>query len=382
VRVDAIEVVTVTMRMVVPLPTEARPELRHHDREVLLVHVLAAEGEGWAECAVEPAPTYQPEFVAGERVVLVDHLVPLALGRGRDEHGRLLPPVGALDLGPRFALVQGHHQAKAAVELALLDAELRAAGRSLADWLGATAVAVPAGAALSAWVGREGALAEARDAVDAGAVRLRVKVGPGAGSALLRELRDLVGPDVLLQADANGSFRVDDPEHLAELDRLDEVGLACLEQPLPAADLVGHVRLAERLRTPICLDEPLTSLAAVEAAVGMGACEVVCLKPARVGGWVAARHVHDRCVELGVPVWVGGMLETGVGRAANCALAGLPGMVLPPDLDPRGRFDPDLADPLHPVDGLVPIPTGPGTGAVPDPAVLAGADVVRVERPT
>lgn len=378
-RIEAVEVVTVTLRMVVPLPTEARPEQRHHEREVLLVHVVATEAEGWAECAVEPAPTYQPEFVGSERVVLIDHLVPLALRPGRDEHGRPLPPTGALDLAPRSAVLQGHHQAKAALQLALLDAELRAADRSLADWLGATAQAVPAGAALSASVGRDRALAEARVALEAGAARLRVKVGPAAGSAVLHELRELVGPDVLLQADANGSFRLDDPDHLAELDRLDELGLACLEQPLPAPDLAGHVRLAERLRTPICLDEPLTSLAAVEAAVAMGACEVVCLKPARVGGWIEARRVHDRCVELGVPVWVGGMLETGVGRAANCALAGLPGMSLPPDLDPRGRFDPDLADLLRPVDGLVPIPTGPGTGAVPDPAVLAGAEVVRVE---
>jgi O-succinylbenzoate synthase len=379
VTVEAVEVVTVTLRVVRPLPTAARGAVGHRDRDVLLVHVLAAEAEGWAECAVEPAPTYEPEYVAGERRVLLDHVVPLALAGARDGDDGPRPGLGALDLAGRLAPVQGHHQAKAALELALLDAELRAADRSLAGWLGATATGVRPGAALSAWIGREGALAEARAAVDAGAARLRVKVGPGIeGAALLRELRDVVGPDVLLQADANGSFHLDDPAHLAELDRLDEVGLACLEQPLAAADLLGHVALAERLDTPICLDEPLTSLGAVEAALALGACEVVCLKPARVGGWVAARAVHDRCVALGVPVWVGGMLETGIGRAANAALAGLPGMALPPDLDPRPRFEHDLADPLCPVDGLVPVPAGPGTGAVPDAGLLAGARVDRL----
>jgi len=160
-------------------------------------------------------------------------------------------------------------------------------------------------------------------------------------------------------------------------------GSPSVKEPLASAwrrtlaptDLLGHARLAERLATPICLDEPLTSLDAIDAAVALGACEVVCLKPARVGGWIAARAVHDRCAELGIPLWVGGMLETGVGRAANLAVAGLPHTALPPDLDPRGRFRPDLADPCLPVDGAVAVPSGPGTGAVPD---LTGREGVRV----
>lgn len=264
--------------------------------------------------------------------------------------------------------------ARAALELAVLDAQLRSAKRSLASWLGGTATAVPPGAALGLHDDVEDLLAEADEALAAGAARLRVKVAPGRAAGHLEALRAHVGPDLLLQADANGSFAEDDQE----LGRLDAVGLACLEQPLDPTDLLGHARLAERLVTPICLDEPLTSLAAIEAAVALGACEVVCLKPARVGGWVAARAVHDRCAELGVPLWVGGMLETGVGRAANLAVAALPHVTLPPDLDPRGRFRPDLADPRLPVNGAVAVPDGPGTGAVPDADLLAGAKVVRV----
>lgn len=259
--------------------------------------------------------------------------------------------------------------ARAALELAVLDAQLRAAGRSLAGWLGASATRVPAGAALGLHDDPERLLEEAEGALAAGATRLRVKIAPGRAAAPLEALRRHVGDGVLLQADANGSFDERDPE----LDRLDAVGLACLEQPLAPSDLLGHARLAARLDTPICLDEPLTSLHAIETAVALGACEVVCLKPARVGGWIAARAVHDRCAELGVPVWVGGMLETGVGRAANLAVAALPSVALPPDMDPRPRFEPDLADPRLAVDGTVAVPDGPGTGAVPDLTGCPGA---------
>jgi len=365
VRIEAVELFVVPLHLAVPLRTAVG--LRDQ-RDVLLVRVRAAEADGWAECVAEPEPTYASEFTAGAVLVLRDHLVPRAWAG----------PMGdAIALGPHLDALRGHPMARAALELAVLDAQLRAAGRSLASWLGATAATVAVGAALGLHDDPDALLVEADEALAAGAVRLRVKVAPGLAADHLIALRAQVGPDVLLQADANGSFTEDDPE----LDRLDEVGLACLEQPLGADDLLGHARLAERLVTPICLDEPLTSLGAVETAVALGACEVVCLKPARVGGWIAARAVHDRCAELGVPVWVGGMLETGIGRAANLAVAALPCVALPPDMDPRGRFAPDLADPVLPVEGLVRVPDGPGTGAVPDADRLRDASIVEVLRP-
>jgi O-succinylbenzoate synthase len=222
----------------------------------------------------------------------------------------------------------------------------------------------------------EALLGEADAALAAGAARLRLKIAPGRAAAPLAALRAHVGAGVALQADANGSFRLDEPDHVRELEAVDAVGLTCLEQPLAPDDLVGHARLAARLATPICLDEPLTSIGALEAAVALGACEVACLKPGRVGGWPEARRFVHRCAELGVPVWVGGLLETAIGRAANAALAAtLPSSSPPPDLDPRGRFDPDLADPLLPVDGWVAVPSAPGTGAAPPIAALAGAGV-------
>jgi O-succinylbenzoate synthase len=353
----------VRLPLAIPLQSAAS---HRSERTVLLVHVIAREAEGWAECVVEVEPTYAPEFLEAAVLVLRHHLLPRAWAG----------PIGDVQaLGPHLDAVRGHPMARASLELAILDAQLRAADRSLASWLGATAAAVPVGAALGLHDDPADLLREADAALAAAAARLRVKVSPGHAATPLLALRAHVGADVLLQADANGSFRFDDATHLAELERLDDVGLACLEQPFAPDDLVSHARLAARLATPVCLDEPITSIGALEAAVALGACGILCLKPARVGGWLAARAIHDRCTELGLPVWIGGMLETGIGRAANLAVAALPGMALPPDLDPRGRFHPDLADPRLPgSDGLVTVPTGPGTGAVPDPELLPVAE--------
>jgi O-succinylbenzoate synthase len=370
VEVDAVELVTVRLPLAIPLQSAAS---HRSERTVLLVHVIAKEADGWAECVAEVEPTYAPEFVDAAVLVLRHHLLPRAWAG----------PIGdAQALGPHLDAVRGHPMARAALELAILDAQLRAADRSLAAWLGSTAAAVPVGAALGLHDDPDDLLREADTALAAAAARLRVKVAPGRAAEPLAALRSHVGPDVVLQVDANGSFRFDDATHLAELERLDGLGLVCIEQPFAPDDLVSHARLASRLATPVCLDKPITSLGALDAAVALGACGILCLKPARVGGWLAARALHDRCVELGLPVWVGGMLETGIGRAANLAVAALPGMQLPPDLDPRGRFHPDLADPRLPgPDGLVAVPTGPGTGAVPDPQLLPAGEGIRSVRP-
>jgi O-succinylbenzoate synthase len=362
VAVEAIELVTVPMALATPFATVHG---RGERRDVLLVHVRAAEAEGWAEVAVEPTPGYAPEFTAGERAVLADHLVPLAW----------TGPVGdGLALDAHLRAVRGHHPARAALQLAVLDAQLRAAGGALAAWLGATVDAVAPGAAVGLHDDEATLLAEADAALAAGAARLRVKVAPGRAAAPLQALRSHLGDDVAVQADANGAFDAADPAHAKELAEVDDLGLTCLEQPLAPDDLLGHAALADRLTTPICLDEPLTSVGALEAAVALGACEVACCKPGRVGGWPEAVRFILRCRALGVPVWVGGLLETGIGRAANLALAALD-LDLPPDLDPRGRYDPDLADPRLPVDGVVPVPTGPGLDAAPPFALLAGAGV-------
>jgi O-succinylbenzoate synthase len=366
-RVRRVELVRVPLALALPLRTARAVRSR---REVLLVHVVAEDVEGWAECVAEPEPTYGPETVATASIVLREHLVPLLN----------LTAADAADSAADMARVRGNQAARAALELAVLDAQLRLAGRSFASWLGATAGSVAAGATLGVHDRDDELVAEARDALGAGAARLRVKVAPGRAAAPLRALRAELGTDVVLQADANGSFRLDEPAHVAELDQLDESGLACLEQPLDVDDLVGHAALAERLSTPICLDESVASPGALEAAVALGACEVLCLKAGRIGGWHAALRVQRRCVELGLGVWVGGMLETAVGRAANLALAALPGMTLPPDVDPRGRYAADLADPQLPVQGAVAVPESPGACPPPTAGLLLGAEIEVVAR--
>jgi len=330
--VEAFELVRFDLPLARPLTTAAGT--RTH-REVLLVHARAAEADGWAECPVEPEPTYDPEFSAAALLAIRDHLLPLAWAGPTGDGPALERHLGA---------VRGHHMARSAVALAVLDAQLKAAGRSLASWLGATETAVAAGATLSSRDDTAMLLWEAQEVLRLGAARLRVKVRPRSTLEPLRALRDTFGPDLLVQADANGSFDLTDPMHVAELKAVDELGLACLEQPLDPADLLGHAQLSRELRTPICLDESLTSIGAIEAAAALEACSVACLKPSRLGGWATARAAHDRCVELGLRPWVGGMLETAIGRAANQALAALPGMALPADLDPRGWFGDDLAE--------------------------------------
>ena len=367
VTVERIELVRLHLPLATPFRTAVREVTTRH---VMLVHVVSGEVEGWAECVAEETPSYSPEFADAALLVLRDHLAPLV---PRD--------VDALVLRERMRVVRGHPMARAALELGVLDVQLRAAGMSLASWLGATRPSVEPGAAVGLHDESDALLAEVDAAIAAGAARIKLKVRPGQLVKPLRHVREHLGDGVVLQADANGSFDPLDQGHLDELAAVDDLALACIEQPFAPDDLLAHADLAQRISTPVCLDESVSSPEQLETALRLGACEVLCLKPGRVGGWVAARAMHDRCVEAGVAVWVGGMLETGIGRAANLALAALDGMSLPPDLDPRGRFAPDLGDSFLPADGrTVAVPTAPGIGTAPPWASLLGSDITVIVR--
>jgi O-succinylbenzoate synthase len=259
--------------------------------------------------------------------------------------------------------------AKAALEAAVLDAELRAAGLSFGAYLGAVSDRVPAGVS----VGIHPSIPALLDAVDSylaeGYLRIKLKIEPGWDVEPVRAVRERFGDDVLLQVDANTAYRLADARHLA---RLDEFGLLLVEQPLPEDDVRGHAELARHLRTPVCLDESITSARAAADAIAVGACSIVNIKAGRVGGYLEARRVHDVCAANGVPVWCGGMLETGIGRAANVALAALPGFVLPGDTSASRRYySEDLTEPFELDAGHLPVPTGPGVGREPLPAALA-----------
>lgn len=327
-------------------------------RDVVLVRACADTGDGWAECVAMNEPTYTSEYAAGAHNVIAGHLVPRVLASRA---------VDATTVAELLSPVVGHPMAKAAVETAVLDAQLRAAGQPLAGYLGATRRRVPAGVSLGIAPTIPELIDRVGDAVQQGYVRVKLKIAPGWDIEPVAAVRAHFAT-LALQVDANGAYGLADTDHLC---RLDDFDLVQLEQPLPADDLVGHTALAAKLDTPLCLDESITSLRSARAAIDAGACSIVNIKPGRVGGLYEARRIHDFCLSRGIDVWCGGMLETGIGRAANVALAALGGFTLPGDLSASDRyFAVDLTAPFVLVDGHLDVPTGPGIGVDPLSDVL------------
>lgn len=335
-------------------------------KEALLVRVTTDAATGWGECAAEPQPSYSPETIDSARLVLRDHLLPHIFG---------LASVDAESVGVACSGVTANRMAKACIEMALLDAELRATDASLARHLGGVRDRVECGVAL----GMHDDVGSLCDAIDSyvaqGYRRVKLKIAPGADIEVVRAARERVGSGFPLQVDANGSYALGDARHLAGLD---DFGLVMLEQPLAADRLLEHADLARVVATPLCLDETITSAAVAADALRIGACRVVNVKPGRVGGLLEALRIHDLCAGQGTPLWCGGMLDTGIGRAANVALASLPGFTLPGDLSPSDRyFHEDLTEPFVMRDGHLEVPNGPGLGVSPLPDVLRRHTVAR-----
>ncbi|MEU4218537.1 o-succinylbenzoate synthase [Actinoplanes sp. NPDC026623] len=354
-RLEGVELRRVTMPLVAPFRTSFGTETT---RDVLLVRVVTGAAEGWGECVAMSGPLYSPEYTEAAADVLRRFLIP-ALAAA--------PRLDAYAVGPALTPFKGHRMAKAALETAVLDAELREQGRPLARELGAVHERVPCGVS----VGIMSSIGELLDAVggylEAGYRRIKLKIEPGWDVEPVRAVREHFG-DVPLQVDANTAYLPSDARHLA---RLDPFGLLLIEQPLDEEDLLGHAELARRISTPVCLDESITSARTAAAAITLGAAAIVNVKPGRVGGYLEARRIHDVCVAHGVPVWCGGMLETGLGRAANVALAALPGFLLPGDTSASDRYyRTDLTAPFVLHDGHLPVPAGPGLGVEPLPEVL------------
>jgi o-succinylbenzoate synthase len=350
-KLNGVELRRIRMPLVAPFRTSFGTETA---RDILLVRVVTSDAQGWGECVAMSDPLYSSEYVDAAADVLRRFLIPaLAAHRRLDANA----------VAPALAPVKGHRMAKAALETAVLDAELRAQGRSMARELGAVRDRVPCGVS----VGIMGSIGELLDAVGgylgAGYVRIKLKIEPGWDVEPVRAVRERFGDGVLLQVDANTAYTLADARHLA---RLDPFGLLLIEQPLDEEDVLGHAELAGMLGTPICLDESITSARAAAAAITLGACKIVNVKPGRVGGYLEARRIHDVCVAHGVPVWCGGMLETGLGRAANVALAALPGFTLPGDTSASDRYyRTDITVPFVLDDGHLRVPTAPGIGVEP-----------------
>jgi o-succinylbenzoate synthase len=355
-KITGFELRRVAMRLVAPFRTSFGVET---DRDVLLVRASTPDGDGWGECVATSEPRYSAEYVAGAADVIRRFLAPQLLG-AEDVH--------PLRVAHLLGSIKGHRMAKAAVETAVLDAWLRSRGESFAAFLGGVRDRVPTGVS----VGIMDTVDQLLDAVarylDQGYVRIKLKIEPGWDVEPVRAVRERFGDDVMLQVDANTAYTLADARTLARLDPFD---LLLIEQPFAEDDLREHAELARQIRTPVCLDESITSAKVAADAIALRAAQIVNIKPGRVGGYLEARRIHDICQANGVAVWCGGMLETGIGRAANVALAALPGFTLPGDISASARYYArDVTEPFVLEAGQVTVPTGPGLGVDPLPDVL------------
>jgi o-succinylbenzoate synthase len=324
-----------------------------HERHILLVTLDLGGVEGIAECVVGRSPNYSYETLATARWVIADHLAPALLGK-RFDHPRDVTPF--LD-----GVARGHRMAKAALEMAAWEGFARGRGESLAKALGGVKDAVPAGVSIGIQPSTDALLSRIRAFLDQGYLRIKLKIARDHDIAVLEAVRAAF-PDTALTVDANAAYGRDDMDHLASLDRF---GLVLVEQPFPEDALLMHARLQERMTTPVCLDESITTPERAGEALELRAGRIINIKPGRLGGHGPSIEVHDMCADADIPVWCGGMLESGIGRAHNVALASLPNMRLPNDTSASDRYwERDIVVPPFTLDadGMVAVPTGPGLG--------------------
>jgi o-succinylbenzoate synthase len=359
-RIEAVELSVVRLPLVRPFETSFG---RVDRRELVLVAVRDGDAVGWGECVADADPFYSAETTTTAWYVLTRYLVPGVLGASF-AHPR--------ELGAAWARVRGHRMAKAALEMAAWDLFARLENRPLCVTLGGAPRAVPAGVS----IGIQPSTAALVDRVAAeladGYRRIKIKIKPGWDVGPVEAIRARFG-EVPLMVDANAAYTPATAGALADLDRFE---LMMIEQPLEYDDLVQHARLQATIRTAICLDESITGPARAAEALDLGACRIINVKPGRLGGFGPSLDVHALAVARGVPLWHGGMLETGIGRAHNLHLSTLPGFTLPGDVAASRRyFVPDLIEPPIEVrpDGTIEVPAGPGIGVVPVPERLRAA---------
>ena len=351
-KLQEIELSTIHLPLVRPFRTSFGTQT---SREVLMVKVTNENGTvGWAECVAMSEPLYSPEYVIGCLDLMKRFLIPAL---------RAKESITAEDVPVVLKPFLGGQMAKAALETAILDAQLKDQGISLAKYLGATKTKVECGVSVGIANNLEALVEVVKSYVDAGYRRIKLKIEPGWDYEAVKTIRNLY-PEIPLQVDANQAYSRNDGKLLA---KLDEFNLLLIEQPLDEHDILGHALLAKEVKTPICLDESIISLQSAEDALALKATTVINIKPGRVGGYIESKKIHDLCVKNNIPVWCGGMLETGIGRAANLALAALPGFTLPGDTSASARyFKQDITKPFVMDDGYLTVPTGPGIGIEPD----------------
>lgn len=364
-RLDEVELREIALRLREPFAISSGTR---QDRRVLLVVVRGDGLEGWGECVASEDPSYSEETTDTAWHMLRDFLVPGVLGRTASSVEERMGPV---------EWIRGNRMARAALEMALLDLDAKRAGVPLARFLGVEPRPVPVGVSIGIQPSDEALVEKVEGHVAEGYRRIKVKIKPGRDLESLRAVRRRF-PSLPLMADANSAYTLRDLDRLRAMDELE---LMMIEQPLRYDDVLEHGRLQAQLRTPICLDESIRSVGDARLALELKAMRIVNIKPGRVGGLLESIRIHDLCREHGVEVWCGGMLESGVGRAHNVALAAFPGFTLPGDISASRRYwDEDVVDPpFEVVDGLVHPAEGPGIGVIPLAPRIEGL-TVRLER--
>ncbi len=330
----------------------------------ILVRIETDHAEGWGECVADVEPDFSYEFNSGVWELTRELLAP-ALFRAGD--------VAAHDLTSVFGFVKGNPMAKASLVNAFLDAELKEKGEHLSAFLGGVRDRVECGVSLGITDTVDTLRDQVIEHLEQGYRRIKLKITPGIDVDRVSAIRG-DHPEILLSVDANAAYTLEQTDVFKALDAF---GLLMVEQPLHHQDLVMHARLQEQISTALCLDESIRDAADAAAAISLGACRIVNIKQGRVGGILEARRVHDVCSDAGVPVWCGGMLETGIGRATNLALASMPNFTLPGDTSASARyFEDDITEPFvlaH--DGTMDVPHGPGIGVAPRPDRLEACTI-------
>jgi O-succinylbenzoate synthase len=355
--IDRITLHLVSMQLVAPFETSFGVE---HDRQCVIVRVDADGLTGWGECPAERAFGYSYETTTTVWHALKDFLIPRSLSQ----------PIDIAATYRLGELLRGHNMARHGLESALWDIVAQQQGISLSKALGGARDRVAVGVSVGIQASADALIAKIEDYLAQRYGRIKIKIKPGYDLEIVKRVRARF-PKILLQVDANSAYRLPDSPLF---EAMDEYGLLLIEQPFGWDDIFEHSKLQPLLETPICLDESIHSLGHAALALELKACKVINIKPARVSGFTESRRIHDLCQSRGIPVWCGGMLETGIGRAGNVALASLPNFTLPGDISASNRYyTEDIAEPLFALnpDSTLSVPTAPGLGVTVNEKVLS-----------
>ncbi len=363
-KIDKVEIRHIKMKLVSPFKSANGIE---NYEEHIIIKVESENLIGWGECVAQSNPSYTYETVETAWHILSEFIIPKILNKDFYSLNEILST---------WQWIRGHNMAKAGIEAALWDLFAKIENVSLSKLFGGNKNKIEVGVSIGLQNSNDELLKKISGYLDEGYKRIKIKIKPGKDVELVSAIRKEF-PKILLQVDANSSYQLSD---INILKKLDEFNLLMIEQPLAHDDIYQHSKLQKQIQTPICLDESITSINDTIAAIELGSCKIINIKPGRVGGFTEAKKIHDYCSEKNIPVWHGGMLESGIGRAGNIALASLPNFNLPADISASKRyFEEDIIELPFEIskDGTIKVPNKPGIGVNVNSDILEKVTVKR-----